>query len=247
MSAGAARWAALPVSVAAGIGLVLAASWAVLLMSHPASLPAWCRPGSAGGGTTAAMWVLMMAGMMLPGVAPMLLAHARVLRQRGRSQLPTAAFAGGYFVIWSLVALLGALLQSQLLVRGLLDAELAVPRPLAAALLVTAGLFQFSGLKDACLRHCRSPLGFLLTEWRDGLRGGLRMGLQHGVVCVACCWALMGLMFVAGVMNLLWMAALSLLMLLEKAAPGGRWIARLAGLSFLGGGLTLALLALPGG
>jgi predicted metal-binding membrane protein len=107
---------------------------------------------------------------------------------------------------------------------------------LGGALLLAAGLFQFTSLKDACLAHCRSPIGFFLTEWRDGPLGAFRMGLKHGSYCLGCCWALMGLLFAFGVMNLLWVATISAFILLEKMTPAARWISRFSGALFLGWG-----------
>jgi predicted metal-binding membrane protein len=115
---------------------------------------------------------------------------------------------------------------------------------LGGALLVVAGAFQWSPLKRVCLTHCRTPLGFLMGEWREGTWGALRMGLRHGSYCVGCCWVLMALLFVTGVMNLLWVAAIAAFVLVEKVAPAGPWLSRVTGLLLAGGGAWVVVRAL---
>ena len=198
------------------------------------------------------MWAVMMAAMMLPAAAPMLLAFAGVNRRRRESGgpfVPTALFLGGYLLVWSGFSLAATLAQGVLHNAALLSPQLALAQVsplLGGGLLLTAGLFQWTPLKQACLHHCRTPMGFLTADWREGRRGALRMGLGHGGYCLGCCWALMALLFVLGVMNLLWIFALSALVLAEKAFPGGRWLSRLAGLGLLAWGLALIIAAVVG-
>jgi predicted metal-binding membrane protein len=178
----------------------------------------------------------MMIAMMTPTAAPMVLTFMGLQRQRGVSEgspwLPTVAFLGGYGMVWIGFSVLATLAQDALRSAALLTpCAMRTASPwLGAALLMSAGLFQFSSIKSACLSHCRTPVGFLLSEWRDGTRGALQMGVRHGLFCTGCCWLLMLLLFVAGVMNTACCAALAVLVLLEKALPYGIWLARAAGI-----------------
>lgn len=187
------------------------------------------------------MWAVMMVGMMVPAAAPMLLVFATIHRQRavsGAAPVPTGLFLAGYLVIWGAFSLVAALAQ-----WGLQSAAVLSPRTLAAtpvlggALLIVAGLYQFTRLKYVCLSRCRSPLGFVLTEWREGMRGAFVMGIRHGAFCVGCCWALMALLFGAGVMNLLWVAALAAFVFIEKLIPDGQLVRWSAGAGLLAWGL----------
>jgi predicted metal-binding membrane protein len=190
-----------------------------------------------------AMWAVMMVGMMLPSAAPMLLIHARVARQsltQGRPFAPTAWFAGGYLLAWTLFSA-GATAAQWALDRALLMTPMmASASPyLGAGILIAAGLYQWSPLKDVCLTQCQAPLLFIQRHGgfrRDGL-GSLRLGLRHGFYCVGCCWALMALLFVVGVMNILWIAAIAIFVLLEKAVPAGRLVSRLAGTALVAAGV----------
>ena len=188
------------------------------------------------------MWSIMMMGMMLPSAAPMVLTFAGISRRRApeRSLLRTSLFVGGYLLVWTGYSAGAALLQGAFQAAALLTPMGASANPyLAGGLLVVAGIYQWTPLKDACLTGCRSPMGFLMAEWRPGRRGALVMGLRHGWNCAGCCWATMALMFVLGVMNLLWMAALTALCLIEKIAPAGDRVGRVAGALFIGWGLWL--------
>lgn len=191
------------------------------------------------------MWAVMMAAMMLPSAAPMLLTFAAVNRRRRESSGPyvsTAVFLSGYLLVWCGFSLAATLAQWGLHTAALLSPMMAltgVSPVVGGLLLAAAGVFQWTPLKHACLRHCRTPLGFLTNDWQEGGRGALRMGLRHGAYCLGCCWALMALLFVLGVMNLLWIMALSALVLAEKALPAGFWIGRLVGLGLLAWGLWL--------
>lgn len=196
------------------------------------------------------MWLLMMLGMMLPSALPMLLLYQQVARRRfsaRRGQLAVLLFALAYVLLWSLFSLLATLLQWVLDRQALLDPQVRSSSLwLAAGLLLAAGVYQWLPLKQACLQHCGSPLRFILGAWQSGLRGSWRMGLAHGAYCLGCCWALMGLLFVGGAMNLLWAALLGAFVLLEKLLPQRRWLTRLSGLLLIGAGLLVFSQALPG-
>jgi predicted metal-binding membrane protein len=184
------------------------------------------------------MWAVMMVAMMLPAASPVILLFAAINRHRNEHQsalAPTGHFLLGYLTVWTGFSVLATLAQWGLLTAALLSPMMqSTSKALGAGLLLGAGLFQFSRLKYACLAHCRSPIAFLATEWRDGLWGAFRMGLKHGGYCLGCCWALMGLLFVFGVMNLLWVACLSGFVLLEKITSGNQWVGRLGGFLFIG-------------
>jgi predicted metal-binding membrane protein len=181
------------------------------------------------------MWAVMMVGMMAPSAAPMILMYARVGRQGRVAGKPLAAtgwFAAGYFLAWAGFSLAATLVQWVLERKALLNARMASANLLlAAAVLIAAGLYQWTPIKSACLAHCQSPLGFLMSHggFRSNVRGCLRLGFLHGTYCVGCCWILMALLFVVGVMNVLWIAIVALLVLLEKLTPWGRWVGRVAG------------------
>lgn len=184
-----------------------------------------------------AMWTVMMVGMMAPSAAPMILLYARVGRQgrtAGRPLAATGWFAAGYFLAWTGFSLAATIVQWGLEREALLDARMAsASHALAAVVLVAAGVYQWTPLKDVCLAQCQTPLGFLMRHggFRGDVPGCLALGLRHGAYCVGCCWALMALLFVVGVMNVLWIALLALLVLLEKLTRWGRWVARAAGLA----------------
>jgi len=181
------------------------------------------------------MWAVMMVAMMTPAAAATVLVFARVDRQRQRtaerSPFPaTMAFLAGYLVVWTAFSVFATLFQWGLHSAAVLSPEIvrATPR-VAGVLLLMAGAYQLTPLKDGCLSRCRSPVGFLLTEWREGSRGALVMGIRHGRACVGCCWLVMTLLFVAGVMNLLWIAIIAVFVLAERAAPAGQWVGRAMG------------------
>jgi predicted metal-binding membrane protein len=193
------------------------------------------------------MWVVMMVAMMMPAAAPMVLTYVRINRQRApvSSRFGTdAAFLLGYLVLWGLFSLAAATAQWLLHTATLLSPAMASASPVfSALLLIAAGFYQFAPLKSACLAKCRSPMGFLMSEWRNGVRGAFIMGLRHGLYCLGCCWLLMVLLFVAGVMNLLWIALIALAVLAEKVLPFGVWVSRALGVALTAGGI--GLLALP--
>lgn len=203
--------------------------------------------GSAAAWATAfAMWSVMMVAMMLPTAAPMLLVFAQLCERRAapgsRGALSWLLFASGYLAVWIVFSAGAAALQWLLAARDIVGAMGALEtRWASGGLLVAVGLYQLTPLKTVCLRGCQSPIGFLLTHWRDGAAGALRMGAQHGLLCAGCCWALMALMFVGGTMNLLWMAGLTAFVLIEKLADGIRWLPPLAGAALVAGGLAIWL------
>jgi predicted metal-binding membrane protein len=206
-------------------------AWAYL--AHHAAMPMGeaVAHGAGDFALIALMWVVMMIAMMLPSVAPTVLVHAAVSRRvaPGRAATRNAAFVGGYAAAWSAFALAAAGLQLVLGKLALLSPEMRAASPvLGAGLLAAAGAWQVTPVKDACLRHCRMPLQFVAEHWREGAAGALVMGLRHGLYCIGCCGALMALLFVGGVMNLLWVALIAAFVLLEKTAfPGtraGRWL-----------------------
>lgn len=180
------------------------------------------------------MWAVMMTGMMVPSAAPMLLLFATVNRRRQEQSRPyvsTGIFLSGYITIWLGFAAVATVGNWGLHANDLLDKMMggSTSGYLGGGLLLTAGIFQWSRLKYACLTQCRSPLSFLMTDWREGPGGALKMGLKHGIYCVGCCWVLMLLLFVLGVMNLLWIAALAAFVLLEKIVPGAERVSRATG------------------
>ncbi len=191
------------------------------------------------------IWVTMMAAMMLPSVAPMVLAFARVSRERAsRGQVtfvPTWIFVAGYLAAWTAYGLLayGVFRAVNALAGGALAWDRAGPY-VAGGAIVAAGLYQLTPIKDVCLRHCRTPLHFLLHSWHEGRVGALRMGVVHGLYCVGCCWGLMIVLFSLGVMSLVWMAAIAGVIFAEKVLPSGERVARFLGVAFVALGLWIA-------
>jgi predicted metal-binding membrane protein len=194
------------------------------------------------------MWAVMMVAMMLPSASPLVLLYARVMRhaeRQGRNveaHASIAAFASGYLTLWILFSALAVALQFGLERSGLMSAMMASrSAALSGSLLIAAGLYQLSPLKTACLRHCRGPAAFLSAHWRPGVAGAWRMGLLHGAYCVGCCAVLMLLLFVGGVMNLVWIAGLTLFVALEKFAPLGQATTRVTAAILLAAGFGLIL------
>jgi len=188
------------------------------------------------------MWSVMMIGMMAGSAAPVLLlvARGRAAHSSGTPVLYVVLFAAGYLAVWVGFSVAAALVQWALHETALLSPMMAASSPkLGGAILIAAGAYQLTPLKGACLTHCRTPLGFLMGHWRDGLAGAFRMGFHHGLFCLGCCWALMCVLFVVGVMNLVWVAALSAFVLLEKVGPAGLWVARLTGVAMIAVGIRL--------
>jgi len=222
---------------AASLVLLVVLAWLYLLSGagiHPMGGMNSMAP-SPGWPLVAAMWATMMVAMMLPSAAPVILLYAKVHRHSLRRETPppTGSFLAGYLACWIGIALLAATVQLKL---GRMEVATSSA---AAGLLIAAGLYQLSPFKDACLSRCRSPGEFLSRHYRPGAWGAARLGLLHGAYCVGCCWLLMALLFVGGVMNLAWIAALTLLVAAEKLLPGGQWIARVAGVALTGWGVAL--------
>jgi predicted metal-binding membrane protein len=248
---------------AAAIGLLVLAAiaWASLLRMRSemggaegsgTAMPGMAMPDMAMRGWSTVeflllflMWATMMVAMMLPSAAPMILLMASVQRrrrERASPAVPTAIFAAGYLLVWTGFSAGAALLQWALHQAALLSPAMASTSPLLGGVfLVTAGLYQWLPLKSACLGHCRSPMDMLSREWREGSAGALVMGIRHGVFCLGCCWALMLLLFVAGVMDLRWVAAIGALVLIEKVARGGAWVGKVAGLGLVAWGGWMVL------
>lgn len=220
--------------------LYLASDMAAMPAMNPAmemgpQMHAWSL---ADAGYAFAMWSVMMVGMMLPGASPVILLVARL---EGGSLPRTLVFGLGYVVAWAGFSALATALQGSLqAVRLLGDAGLT-QAALGGSVLIGAGLYQWSSAKERCLEHCRSPLGFLMARWRPGFVGAWRLGLSHGLYCIGCCWMLMLLLFVGGVMNLLWAAGLAVFVLLEKLLPGGNWLARGTGAVLVAWGVTMLI------
>ena len=179
------------------------------------------------------MWWIMMVAMMLPSATPTVLLFAAINRKQrdiGNPYVATSVFAVGYLAAWGGFSLVAVMLQWAFERTHLLSSTLAGANViLAGLLLLAAGVYQLTPLKHACLRRCRSPLAFLVTHWRRGPRGALRVGLEHGAYCVGCCWSLMGLLFFGGVMNLYWIVGLALFVFVEKIFPAGHWLGQITG------------------
>lgn len=189
------------------------------------------------------MWAVMMTAMMLPSAAPLVLLVIGTYRRRGQSaRLLTLAFGSGYLIAWTAFSAAAALLQFALHRAALLSPSMAATSALAGgAIFVAAGIYQWLPVKAACLMHCRSPLAFLGSHWRQGASGALAMGLHHGLFCIGCCWTLMLLLFAAGVMNLFWVGVIAAFVLVEKIARGGARIGRIAGVLLAAWGLWILL------
>ncbi|MSO63395.1 MAG: DUF2182 domain-containing protein [Acidobacteria bacterium] len=189
------------------------------------------------------MWAVMMIAMMLPSAAPIILLVVGVYRRRGvRAPVLTTAFGAGYVLAWTTFSGVAAFTQLGLHRAAVLSLDMSTHSAiLSGAMLICAGVYQWLPIKGACLTHCRSPLAFLAQEWREGVGGALAMGLRHGLYCVGCCWALMTLLFAAGVMNLFWVGVIAAFVLVEKLAPQGARLGRVAGMLLVAwGGWMLA-------
>lgn len=240
--------------VSLGLAGLVALAWLDLLrragalslgtVGHEMAMPRTAPWGIADVAATATMWAIMMAAMMLPSAAPMLLLFSTVNRKRGARGtpvVPTGIFLLGYLLVWGGFSLLATGAQWGLHTLMLLSSGSAIANPLLGGLiLVAAGAYQFTPLKRVCLVHCQSPLDFLFTRWREGASGALQMGLRHGGYCFGCCWVLMALLFVGGAMNLTWIALIAGFVLLEKVLARGMLVSRLAGSLLLVWGLSLA-------
>lgn len=187
------------------------------------------------------MWTVMMAGMMLPSAAPAIVLYGSMVRkhaERGSALPATWTFAAGYLLVWTAFSVAATALQVGLEAAALMTPGMTVASAALGALaLIAAGVYQVTPLKQACLHKCRHPLEFFMTRWRAGSTGALRMGLEHGAYCLGCCWALMLLLFVAGVMNLAWVALIAAFVFAEKLLPRGRLASYAAGAVLAGYGI----------
>lgn len=196
--------------------------------------------------TVIVMWWVMMIAMMTPSAAPLILLYRRVLRHHGAAEadsvVPSVMLLAGYLTAWLAFSICAALLQKILQPTGLMSGMMLWSKSalLSAIVLVAAGIYQFLPFKRACLRQCRSPVNFLIAHWRPGAAGSFLLGMRHGAYCVGCCWLLMALLFVGGIMNLVWIAALSLFVFVEKILPGGEGVGRALGVVLIAwAGVTL--------
>lgn len=215
-----------------GLVLITALCWAYLIllsvrmgdMGSPFAMPMTAAWTGADVVLMWTMWAVMMAGMMLPSAMPMVKAYATtVASDRTPQHGSTPLFVAGYLAAWSGFAAIATAAQWVLHDQALVDMMGAsTNQALGGALLVGAGLYQFTNIKDRCLTKCRTPVGFLLGSWRDGRSGAIVMGIHHGSLCIGCCWALMALLFVLGVMNLWWIALVAAVVLLEKVTSSDR-------------------------
>lgn len=189
------------------------------------------------------MWLVMMIAMMTPSVAPLILSFAKVNRQRRQQHRPfvnAVYLMAGYFLVWAAFSLAATSLQWLLQQISMLNPEMKTTNKiLGGVILIVTGVFQFTPLKQTCLKHCRTPLDFILHQWKEGRQGALRMGILNGFYCAGCCWLLMSLLFVAGIMNLLWVALIAIFVLIEKISSGIKWIPYVAGIVMVGYGVLL--------
>lgn len=223
------------VSLAAlGLAAWAYTAWMAATMADVGAMEGMAMPMSTDPGIAmlAAMWVVMMVAMMAPASAPSFVLYLRMDRASGSAgALHAGGYLGGYLGSWSVFALAAAAAQYGLHRWMLMSGDMALAsRAAAGAVLIAAGAYQWSPLKARCVARCRSPLGFLLNEWRSGSRGALILGWRYGLLCVGCCWLLMCVMFVVGAMNLAWALALSGYVLLERLLPLGRWLDRAVGI-----------------
>jgi len=244
--------------MASGFGLIRAERAVLLACAAAVTLAAWIwlagaaislmpahahvHTGWRGYLATVAMWQAMMVAMMMPAVLDWLFTFASLVERSAgprRGLRSAAAFASGYFAIWLGYSALAALLQMALAQTHLLESEGRLPARLGGAVLIAAGLAYFTPFQRACLTHCRNPLTYFLARWNGGPRGGFGLGLTHGGYCVGCCWMLMITGFAVGVMNLLWMAALTVLICIEKLAPRGERIGAVAAVAMTVAGLVM--------
>jgi predicted metal-binding membrane protein len=233
-----------PVGIAAVLLAVALVSW-VVTVDRMRGMDAGPGTDLGGLGWFLGIWVTMMAAMMLPSVSPMVLAFARVTKERSRrgqaAFVPTWIFVAGYLAAWTAYGLLayGAFRLVDALVRDVLSWDRAGPYVAGAAIGV-AGLYQLTPVKDVCLRHCRTPLHFLLHGWHEGRAGALRMGVEHGLYCVGCCWGLMVVLFALGVMSLFWMALIAGVIFAEKVLPYGMRLTKALAVAFVVLGVWIA-------
>lgn len=216
-----------PIVTAAGLGLITLAAWAALIAGMPTSDPA----------TFLVAWIVMMAAMMVPSSAPMFLLFRVSASDAPRSDLRTIAFGAGYLLVWAAVGAI--VLAAQRVLDAVLNPELRLFG--VAAVLFAAGAYQFTPLKATCLRACQTPADFLVRHWRSGTLGALRLGLDHGLYCLGCCWTLMAVLVAAGGMGLAWVALIALIVLVEKLAPRATPFSGAVGVAFVLGAVVVLL------
>jgi predicted metal-binding membrane protein len=225
-------------AIIAALLVCAAASW-LLTAQQAASMAGMGGMAMLGAGLFLVTWVLMMVAMMFPTIAPMVLTHASIVRSRGEGAWPTVAFVFGYLVIWTAAGLV------PLTIIQLLASPFAAPingwlPRIGGAIVVVAGLYQFTRLKNVCLKACRSPVGFVLThDFGRGSPGAARAGASHGLYCLGCCWALMSVLAVIGLMNLAWMAVFAVLFFLEKTWRHGALLSRVSGVACVALGVAV--------
>jgi predicted metal-binding membrane protein len=229
-----------PVTTAIIAALIACAAAAWLLTAQQsASMAGMGAMAMLGAGLFLVIWVVMMVAMMFPSITPMVLTHARIVRSRGEGTLPTIVFVAGFLVVWSGAGLI------PLGIIQLLGSSVAAPinawlPRLGGAVVLVAGVYQFTPLKEACLRTCRSPLGFILThDFGGGRPAAARAGISHGLYCFGCCWAIMAVLAVIGLMNLAWMAVFAVLFFLEKNWRHGVMLSRISGAACVVLGLAI--------
>lgn len=236
-----------------GLAGIILLAWAYLVylattmqmtnMGVDISMPSMQPWGVLDTSLTFVMWSVMMVAMMTPSALPVIIMYRTVSQTQNKENdhlSSTWLFVLGYLVTWAGFSAVATLAQWGLHSAALLNPMMASVSPLlGGTLLVAAGVYQFTPYKDACLSHCRTPMGFLLAEWRDGKLGSMVMGLRHGLYCVGCCWLLMALLFVGGVMNLVWVALIAAFVLVEKVTPTRMWVSRISGIAAIAWGLWL--------
>ena len=235
------------VAIGAGTGMSVLAmtTWQFPPPVRPSMIETW-TPGYAL--VKFFMWWIMMIAMMTPSASPMVLLYGRAYRHEQRQGklapgiVPTFIFVLGYLLAWGVFSAIATGLQWGLERAGLIHQMLmwSINPLFSAAILIVAGLYQLTPLKTACLKHCRSPAQFLSQNFRPGVAGAARLGWKHGLYCLGCCWFLMALLFAGGIMNLVWIAGLAVFVLIEKVAPKGELVARIAGVAMVVIGLLAA-------
>jgi predicted metal-binding membrane protein len=232
-----------PVTVAAILLAAALATW-IVAVQRMRGMDAGPGTDLGGLGWYVGIWVTMMAAMMLPSVAPMVLIFHRISLERAKRSEPfvrTWVFALTYLAVWVLygLAAYGLYRLVVYLDIGLLDWNRGGPY-IAGGAIAAAGLYELTPLKSVCLRHCRTPLHFVMHGWRGGVRGALRMGAEHGALCVGCCWGLMVVLFALGVMSLTWMIVVAALIFAQKVLPAGERLTRVFAVAFVAGGIWIA-------
>jgi predicted metal-binding membrane protein len=229
-----------PVSTTIVAALLVCAAAAWLFTISQANSMAMGGVAMMGAGLFLITWLVMMVAMMFPSVAPMTLAFAGITRSRGQGSAPTAAFVAGYLLVWTAAGLI-PLAVLQAMNQVWMTPPSWLPRA-GGAVIILAGIYQFTPLKDACLRACRSPLGFLIThDWGGGPVSAVRAGASHGLYCLGCCWALMAVLAVLGLMNIAWMAVIAAIFFIEKNVRRGELLPRIVGAACIAGGLAVVV------